>query len=177
MILFFFHKNKKTIQSDTIRWLYCCKLDYGILIGFIYLLSFHREFRSLFYKRVGLLGHILNIFCPKMSTLFIATENIGEGLFIQHGYSTFIAAKSIGRNCWINQEVTIGYTATLECPILLDNVTISAGAKVLGKVIIGNNVIVGANAVVVKSVPDNCVVVGVPAYIIKRNGLKVNEML
>lgn len=177
LLLFFLHKNKKIIQSDTIRWLKSCKINYYRPIGFIYLLSFNPEFRNLFYKRIGLLGNILNIFCPKMSTLFIATENIGEGLFIQHGFATYIAAKSIGKNCWINQQVTIGYSISTDCPILLDNVTISAGAKVIGKVTIGNNSIVGANAVVVKDIPDNCVVVGVPAYIIKRNGLKVHEKL
>lgn len=177
LILFFFHRNKIVIQADTTRWAEICGIKYNKPLNFLYLLSFNPEFRNLFYKRIGLVGNILNIFCPKMSTLFIATDNIGEGLFIQHGFATYIAAESIGKNCWINQQVTIGFSTSMVRPTLMDNVTISAGAKVIGNVTIGNNSIVGANAVVVKDVPDNCVVVGVPAFIVKRNGIKVYERL
>jgi serine O-acetyltransferase len=112
-----------------------------------------------------------------MTTLFLYTEDIGKGLFIQHGFSTIIAAESIGKNCWINQQVTIGYSNATDCPAIGDNVTIYAGAKVIGKVQIGDNVRIGANAVVVKNVPDNCTVVGVPAYIVRRNGNRMNEPL
>lgn len=69
------------------------------------------------------------------------------------------------------------YTNKTDAPTILDNVSIKAGAKVLGKITIGNNVIIGANAVVVKDVPDNCTVVGVPAYIIKKEGKRVNIKL
>jgi len=112
-----------------------------------------------------------------MSTLFIMTENIGAGLFIQHGFATIIAAKSIGKDCWINQQVTIGYSNATDSPTLGDNVVINAGAKIIGKVHMGNCSKAGANAVIVKDVPENCTVVGVPAYIIKRNGIKVKENL
>lgn len=177
LVLFYLHKNRTIIHLDTCRWLACLNENYNKPIGFLYLLGFHPEFRNLFYKRIGLLGNILNMICPKMSTLVIYTKDIGEGLFIQHGIATIIAAKSIGKNCWINQQVTIGYSYNTNSPVLLDNVAIYAGAKVFGEVTIGNNSRVGANAVVVKSVPDNCVVVGVPAYIVKRNGEKVYEKL
>lgn len=145
--------------------------------GFLYMMTFYPEYRNLFYFRVGGIYRLLNIFCPKMNTLFISTKNIGTGLFIQHGFSTIIAAKSIGKNCWINQQVTIGYTNDNDCPTIMDNVSINAGAKVIGKVTVGENSIIGANAVVVKNVPSNCTVVGVPAYIIKRDGKKVKELL
>jgi serine O-acetyltransferase len=108
-----------------------------------------------------------------MNTLFISTKDIGEGLFIQHGFATIIAAKSVGKNCWINQQVTIGFSNVTDCPVIGDNVTINAGAKIIGKVTMGNNSTAGANAVVVKDVPENCTVVGVPAYIVRRNGIKV----
>ncbi|HQO47908.1 MAG TPA: serine acetyltransferase, partial [Paludibacteraceae bacterium] len=110
-------------------------------------------------------------------TLFIYTKDIGPGLYIQHGFATIISAKSIGKDCWINQQVTIGYSNATDCPVLGDNVTIPAGAKIIGKVHIGDNSTAGANAVVVKNVPSNCTVVGVPAYIVKRNGVKVFEKL
>ena len=111
-----------------------------------------------------------------MPTLYILTDKIGKGLFIQHGFATIIAAKSIGDNCWINQQVTIGFSNKTASPEINDNVTINAGAKVIGGVRVGKNSIIGANAVVVKNVPDNCTVVGVPAQIIRRNGIRVNPI-
>jgi serine O-acetyltransferase len=140
-------------------------------------MSFYPEYRNLFYKRIGKIHLIINWLCPKMNTLFIATNDIGPGLFIQHGFATIIAAKSIGKDCWINQQVTIGYSNKTDTPELGDNVVVNAGAKIIGKVKVGKNSIVGANAVVVKNIPDNCTVVGVPAYIIRRNGIKVKEEL
>lgn len=142
------------------------------------------EFRNLYYYRLeqGSLGvrlgmQVLKVFYPGCATLFIdRTCNIGPGLFLQHAFSTIIMA-DLGENCWINQQVTIGYRDKSSRPWIGDNVRITAGAKVIGGVKIGNNVTVGANAVVVKNVPDDCVVVGVPAYIVRRNGVKVKEEL
>jgi serine O-acetyltransferase len=177
LMLFFLHRNKHIIYADVDRWAVIFKLKYSRLVSFLYLLSFYREYRNVFYLRVGSWKHALNIICPRLSTLYIYTEDVGQGLFIQHGFATIIAAKSIGENCWINQQVTIGYSNESDLPTIEDNVTINAGAKVIGKVLIENNSIVGANAVVVKNVPANCTVVGVPAYIVKKNGLRVNEQL
>jgi serine O-acetyltransferase len=165
------------MHADTRRWIDVYKLHYGISSGFIFLLSHYPEFRNLFYYRAGSVSVLLNILCRKMASLYITTETVGEGLFIQHGFATVIAAHSIGKNCWINQQVTIGFSNTNDCPVIADNVTINAGAKVIGGISIGENSVIGANAVVVKNVPANCVVVGVPAYIIKRNGIKVKEEL
>jgi serine O-acetyltransferase len=112
-----------------------------------------------------------------MNTLFIYTPKIGEGLFIQHGFATIISATSIGKNCWINQQVTIGYSNDTDCPTIQDNVFIYAGAKIIGKVNIGSNSKVGANSVVIKSVPENCTVVGVPAKIVRKDGHKITAEL
>jgi serine O-acetyltransferase len=112
-----------------------------------------------------------------MPTLYIHTKDIGPGLFIQHGFATIISAEKIGRNCWINQQVTIGYLNDTDTPTLGNNVTIHAEAKILGNVRVGDNSRVGANAVVVKDVPESCTVVGVPAYVVRRNGVKVKEPL
>ena len=120
---------------------------------------------------------IASLFFAPMSTLYIFAPNIGEGLFIQHGFSTIIAANSIGKNCWINQQVTIGFSGDGKSPVIGDNVQITAGAKVFGDITIGDNSLIGANAVVFKDVPKNCTVVGVPGYIVKRDGKKVKEPL
>jgi serine O-acetyltransferase len=144
---------------------------------FVRLMTFAPEYRNLFYHRTGALGKMLSVICRPLPTLYIWTLKIGPGLFIQHGFCTVIAAAEIGDDCWINQQVTIGYSNTLDRPTLGNNVSIGAGAKVIGKVSIGENSKVGANAVVVKDVPANATVVGVPAYIVKRNGVKVRHPL
>lgn len=106
---------------------------------------------------------------PPMETLYINTKEIGRCLFIQHGFATNITAKQIGDFCWINQQVTIGYTFDSEPPTIGNGVRISAGAKVLGKITVGDNAIVAANAAVVKDVLECQIVGGVPAKVIGFN--------
>ena len=166
---------KDIIAYDVNRWLNLTNVDYEL--GFVGLMTNLPEFRNLFYKRIGKSSGFIRWLCPPMNTLFITTNNIGPGLFIQHGFATIISAKSIGKDCWVNQQVTIGYSNETDAPTFGDNVVINAGAKIIGKVHMGDNSHAVANAVVVKNVPDNCTVVGVPAYIVKRNGIKVHEKL
>ena len=50
----------------------------------------------------------------------------------------------------------------------MDNVSIGAGAVLLGPVKVGSHAIIGANAVVTKDVPEHVIVAGVPAKVIKE---------
>lgn len=139
---------------------------------FCYVMTFFRMVRNIYYARVAnrhrLFAKLLGLLAKPLPLLDISsTAEIGGGLIVQHGYATIIAPRKIGKNCWVNQGVTIGYTNDNDCPTLGDNVTVYCGAKVLGDIKVGNNVIIAANAVVVKDVPDNCIVGGVPAKIIK----------
>ncbi len=152
-------------------------MNYNPDKGFFLLMINFPEFRNLFYFRIGEnISKYIEFLCPKMNTLFI-NGNIGKGLFIQHGFATIIATNQMGENCWINQQVTIGFSNATDCPTIGNNVIISAGSKIIGNVKIGDNSKVGANAVVVKDVPANCTVVGVPAHIIRRDGIRVQEPL
>ena len=140
------------------------------------------SFRNIFYYRIKkeheLLTYIIKYLCHPVNTLCINTPYIGPGLYILHGFGTIIAAESIGNNCWIFQQVTIGGGWHGDHrPIIGDNVIIYPGAKVIGTITIGNNSLVGANAVVLKDVPANCTVVGVPAYIVTKDGLQTRESL
>ena len=102
-----------------------------------------------------------------MESLYIYTEDIGGGLYIQHGFSTIITARKIGENCRIYQQVTIGYKNG-ECPpVLEDNVTVTCGAKVLGNITMHKGSLAAAGSVVVKDVPENAIVAGVPAKTIR----------
>lgn len=174
LILFFIHPKKNLIIEDIKAWGKALELKESIVYSFLFLLANYPEFRNVCYSRFGLIGTIFNLFCPKLNSLFITTSDIKGGLFIQHGFATIISAKKIGENCWINQQVTIGYSNKTDSPILENNVTVYAGAKVIGGITIGQNSIIGANCVVVKNVPTNCVVVGNPARIVRKNGVKVN---
>ena len=102
----------------------------------------------------------------KIAHINMPPEHIGGGLVIHHGFSTIVAAKEIGENCKIFQQVTIGYNED-ENPVLEDNVTVCAGAIVIGGVHLHKGAFVGAGAVVVKDVPENTTVVGVPARAIE----------
>ena len=77
----------------------------------------------------------------------------------------------IGDNVMLYHGVTLGgqvLTQTKRHPTVCDNVTIGAGAKVLGPVVIGEGSAVGANAVVTKDVPPHSIAVGIPAKIRPR---------
>ncbi len=132
------------------------------------------EFRNLLLYRhkKGLWKYWFKIWYKPMDTLYIYANKIGGGLFIQHGFATIISANIIGKNCWINQQVTIGYTNKDQPPIIGDNVTITCGAKVLGNINIGNNVVIGANAVVIRDVEEGAIVGGVPAHVLKSKNAR-----
>jgi serine O-acetyltransferase len=89
----------------------------------------------------------------------------GNGLLVAHGDCVYLYARSIGKECTVYQGVTLGRTET-GIPTIGDNVTIYAGASVLGGIHIGDGATIGAGAVVVKDVPAGTTVVGVPAKII-----------
>lgn len=182
LLLLATHRNREVVYIDIQRWsdaIFAGDVDApgSGTTAFLRLMSFHHEYRNLFYYRTGLAGRLLSPLCRPLPTLYITTPEIGPGLYIQHGFATIISAARIGRDCWINQQVTIGYTNRTDAPVLGNNVRVHAGAKVIGAVHVGDGAIIGANAVVVKDVPPDTTVVGVPARIVRRNGRRVDEAL
>lgn len=130
------------------------------------------EFRYQFYYRMRIHSKVWSFLLKPLVPfnfyhLYLGCKHIGGGLFIQHGHNTSVDCKSMGKNCWINHNVTVGFSKPECTPIIGDNVHICTGAVVLGDIRIGNDVIIGANAVVVKDVPDHSIVAGVPAKVIK----------
>ena len=102
---------------------------------------------------------------------------IGSGFFIDHGMGVVIGETTeIGNDVTLFQGVTLGGTGKAtgkRHPTIGNNVTIGAGAKVLGNVTIGDHVKIGAGSVVVHDVPANCTVVGVPGRVVRRKGEEV----
>lgn len=91
---------------------------------------------------------------------------IGPGLMIAHPRGIVIGQNvRAGRDLKLYSSVVLGVkrTGVTDQPKLGDNVTLYAGAKVLGPCHVGDNAIVAANAVVIDDIPANTCVGGIPA--------------
>jgi len=102
---------------------------------------------------------------------------IGRRLFIDHGMGTVIGETTIvGDDVTLYQGVTLGGTGKEKGkrhPTIGNNVTVGAGARILGNITVGDNCRVGAGSVVLRNVPPNSTVVGVPGHIVLRDGQRV----
>jgi serine O-acetyltransferase len=92
---------------------------------------------------------------------------IGRGLVIDHGMGVVIGETAeIGDDCLIYHGVTLGASENRKRkrhPTIESEVTIGAGAKILGPIRIGHGARIGANAVVTRDVHPGVTVVGIPA--------------
>ena len=122
------------------------------------------------FKRFARFIMAINQFITNMDIHPGAT--IGENVFIDHGIGVVIGETTIiGNNVTIYQGVTLGGVSLnpgKRHPTIEDDVTIGAGAKILGNITIGKGSKIGANSVVVKDVPPYSTVVGIPGKVIKR---------
>lgn len=153
---------RSVINADLAHWMTAEKRSASGVMG-------ERTWRAqlLFRLRRGnkpawLIARLWCVLVGFERTLILDAE-IGPGLYVQHGLATIVVARTIGKNCRVNQQVTVGWSKG-GCPVIGDNVEIKAGAKVLGAITVGNDVRVGANGVVLKDVPDGLTVVGVPTH-------------
>jgi serine O-acetyltransferase len=99
---------------------------------------------------------------------------IGQGFFIDHGAGVVIGETAeIGDDVTLYQGVTLGGTGFAtgkRHPTLQDNVTVGAGAKLLGAITVGHGAKIGANTVVIHDVPPNTTVVGNPGHPVRVEG-------
>lgn len=112
------------------------------------------------HKHGGYIGH---------GAVFYGTPILPHGL---HG--VFISRyATIGKGCWIYQNVTIG-EARRKAPRIGDHCLIGAGAVIVGDVEIGSHVKIGAGAVVYTDVSDYCTVLAPRGYI-KEGGTDFHD--
>ncbi len=174
LALYYVFKNRlsKDIERNAING-----LKLGMWFDLLMILLFQKQFRNLFYYRIGRWKYTCMFLLRPDSTFTIATnKSVGEGMIPAHCFSTIVNAQSIGKNFMVFQNCTIGESKG-KCPVISDNVIVFANCVIVGGITIGNNVKIGCGSVVCKSVPDNCVVVGNPARIVKCNGKRCNEKL
>ena len=90
--------------------------------------------------------------------------------FIDHGMGVVIGETAeIGDRCHLHQGVTLGGTSTRRTkrhPTLGEDVTVGAGAQIIGAVSVGRGAKIGAGSVVVGNVPEYATVVGVPGHVV-----------
>jgi serine O-acetyltransferase len=104
---------------------------------------------------------------------------IGDAFFVDHGSGVVIGETTeIGDRVTLYQGVTLGGTGLQRGkrhPTVGNDVTIGAGAKLLGPISIGDGAKVGANTVVVQDVSPGATVVGNPGQEVRVNGKRVGE--
>lgn len=128
----------------------------------------HRIAHELYNLKVPVIPRIISEMSHSATGIDLHPgASIGEEFFIDHGTGVVIGETCvIGRNCRLYQGVTLGALSfpknadgTLtkgipRHPILCDNVTVYAGATILGRVTIGKGAVIGGNVWITQDVPD-----------------------
>ncbi len=138
----------------------------------VHALSWHRLAYGLHKIKLKLFARIVSQLCRFFTGIEIhPAAKIEGGVFIDHGSGVVIGETAeVKKGVVIYQGVTLGGTGKergKRHPTVMENVTISAGAKVLGGFTVGKGAKIGAGAVVLKEVPEYATVVGVPGRIVR----------
>ncbi len=129
-------------------------------------MTHHRIAHELYKLEVPVIPRIISEMAHSHSGIDIHPgAQIDEGFFIDHGTGVVIGETAIiGKNCRVYQGVTLGALSfpkgddgilikgNLRHPILKDNVTVYAGATILGRITIGTRAVIGGNQWITKDV-------------------------
>jgi serine O-acetyltransferase len=138
----------------------------------VHALSWHRVARFFYKIKLKLIARMIS----QTARFFTGVEihpaaKIEGGVFIDHGMGVVIGETAeVRKGTVIYQGVTLGGTGKergKRHPTIMENVTISAGAKVLGGFTVGKGAKIGAGVVVIREVPPYATVVGVPGRIVR----------
>ena len=139
----------------------------------VHALSWHRV-AYFFHKKLKL--KLIARIISQIARFFTGIEihpaaKIEGGVFIDHGSGVVIGETAeVHKGTVIYQGVTLGGTGKehgKRHPTIMEDVTLSAGAKVLGGFTVGKGAKIGAGAVVLKEVPPYATVVGVPGRVVR----------
>ncbi|WP_373488958.1 serine O-acetyltransferase EpsC [Blastomonas sp.] len=133
-------------------------------------LGLHRVAHWLFQGELFFLARFVNHLSRFLTAIDIHPgAQIGEHLFVDHGFVVIGETTVIGNNVTIYQGATLGGRNPTDGvggkrhPTIEDDVIISLGAAVLGPLTVGKGARIGANAVVTRDVAPGAVMVGIPA--------------
>lgn len=183
---------KEYIAADKSRNMVNCSRKYLLIEPFLSLFGVVRES---FYVRKFLLvlrkleyyinvrthfggGYLMRIYYTikwkRLSNkygIYIHPNTVGKGLYIPHFNGGIqLNCISMGDFCSVSSGVVVGNKGSQDNRAIIgNNVGLTIGCKVIGKVVLGNNVIVAPNSVVIKDVPDNAIVSGIPAKQINKH--------
>ncbi len=129
-------------------------------------MTHHRIAHELYKLEVPVIPRIISEMAHRHSGIDIHPgASIGDDFFIDHGTGVVIGETAvIGRHCRIYQGVTLGALSfpkdsdgslikgIARHPILEDDVTVYAGATILGRITIGKGAIIGGNVWVTRNV-------------------------
>jgi serine O-acetyltransferase len=135
----------------------------------------HRVAHALQRSGVPLLPRLIASIARALTGIEIhPAAKIGPGLFIDHGMGVVIGETArIGQDVTLYQSVTLGGTGFAtgkRHPTVEDNVTIGAGATLLGPITVGHGSKIGAGSVVIHDVPPKSTVVGNPGHPVRVEG-------
>ena len=138
----------------------------------VHALAWHRLAYRLHQIKFKLLARCISQFARFLTGIEIhPAAKIEGGVFIDHGSGVVIGETAeVHKGTVIYQGVTLGGTGKergKRHPTIMENVTLSAGAKVLGGFTVGEGAKIGAGAVVLKEVPPYATVVGVPGRVVR----------
>lgn len=149
--------------------------------GFHALLA-HRIAHKLRYWKIPFIPRLIS----QISRFFTGIEihpgaSIGKRFFIDHGMGVVIGETTIiGDDVLIYQGVTLGGTGKdlgKRHPTIQSNVTVGAGAKILGNITIGEFSNIGAGSVVIDDVPQHSTVVGIPGRVVQQRVFIQGQLL
>ena len=98
---------------------------------------------------------------------------VGGGIYFPRFGAIILSHGSIGENCTIEQNVTLGIAGRGEergHPTIGNRVFIGAGSMIVGKITVGDDAYIFPGSVVTRSVPPRAVVMGYPARIVSHDG-------
>jgi serine O-acetyltransferase len=156
------------------------KFEIFLTYSGVHALSYHRFAHFLYKIKFKLLARMVSQWAKFRTGIEIhPAAKIAAGVFIDHGSGVVIGETAeVHTGVVIYQGATLGGTGKehgKRHPTIMENVTISAGAKILGGFVVGEGAKIGAGAVVLKEVPPHATVVGIPARVVRINGEKVTE--
>jgi len=153
------------------------KFEIWLTYSGVHALSRHRVAHFFYKIKLKMIARLISQWNKFLTGIEIhPAAKIEGGVFIDHGVGVVIGETAeVKSGVVIYQGVTLGGTGKEKGkrhPTIEKNVTISAGAKVLGGFTVGEGAKIGAGAVVLRPVPPHATVVGVPGRIVRVKGEK-----